>query len=154
MVSSDLLGEAAYSAYAGLRDMLLNLVNHCKCTDISHKIPSLQVDALSRTSEKSSLSFREFERYLTIAHYLAARSACMSVPQLDGIVAKLSISLLRHTDIVPADKAFFEAGKHCRVRPSANVVTRTLHAWLLSYRLLVMKAWLSSFTIVSWISAR
>ena len=28
VVSSDLLGEAAYSTYAGLRDMLLNLVNH------------------------------------------------------------------------------------------------------------------------------
>ena len=29
-------------------------------------------------------------------------------------MAKLSVSLLRHTDIVPADKAFFEAGTHCR----------------------------------------
>ncbi|VEL39877.1 unnamed protein product [Protopolystoma xenopodis] len=30
------------------------------------------------------------------------------------IAAKLSISLLRHSDIIPADKAFYEAGINCR----------------------------------------
>ena len=34
--------------------------------------------------------------------------------QLETLVAKLSTSLLRHTDIVPADKAFYEAGLHCK----------------------------------------
>lgn len=31
--------------------------------------------------------------------------------------AKLSVSLLRHTELVPADKAFYEAGLACRVSP-------------------------------------
>ena len=30
------------------------------------------------------------------------------------LVAKLSTSLLRYTDIIPADKAFYEAGMHCK----------------------------------------
>ena len=75
----------------------------------------VQVDALGQSKEAGSLSAREFERYLVIAHYLAARSACMGVSQLENIVAKLSISLLRHIDIIPADKAFYEAGTHCKV---------------------------------------
>ena len=77
-----------------------------------------QVDALAQSSEAGSLSFREFERYLLIAHYLASRIACQGNPQLDSIAAKLSVSLLRHTDIIPADKAFYEAGTHCKVRHS------------------------------------
>lgn len=72
------------------------------------------MDQLAGTSEAGSLSFREFDRYLLIAHYLAARAACKGLPQLDSIAAKLSVSLLRYTDIIPADKAFYEAGTHCK----------------------------------------
>ena len=60
------------------------------------------------------MTHREFEKHLLISHYLATRAAFQGSQQLDQLVAKLSISLLRHTDIVPADKAFFEAGTHCR----------------------------------------
>ena len=34
----------------------------------------------------------------------------------DILAAKLSISLLRHSDIVPCDKAFYEAGVAAKVR--------------------------------------
>lgn len=34
----------------------------------------------------------------------------------DTVAAKLSISLLRHTDLIPADKAFYEAGIAAKVR--------------------------------------
>lgn len=33
-----------------------------------------------------------------------------------SVAAKLSISLLRHTELIPADKAFYEAGMAARVR--------------------------------------
>lgn len=42
------------------------------------------------------------------------RSACSEHEQLDVITAKLSISLLRHSDILPMDRAFYEAGIMCR----------------------------------------
>lgn len=44
----------------------------------------------------------------------AMRSACSEHDQLDIITAKLSISLLRHSDILPMDLAFYEAGIMCR----------------------------------------
>ena len=40
---------------------------------------------------------------------------CHHVPQLSDIVAKLSVSMLRHTDVIPADRAFYEAGNYCKV---------------------------------------
>lgn len=33
---------------------------------------------------------------------------------LDDIAARLSVSLLRHVGLVPADRAFFEAGLSCK----------------------------------------
>lgn len=34
----------------------------------------------------------------------------------DTVAAQLSVSLLRHTDLLPADKAFYEAGMAAKVR--------------------------------------
>jgi intraflagellar transport protein 172 len=90
-------GSAGYATYSSLRDMLLSLV-----------------EEMSQTEEAGSLHCREFERNLTIAHYMATRAAFLDVEQLKPLVAKLSTSLLRHTDIIPADKAFYESGLHCR----------------------------------------
>ena len=44
----------------------------------------------------------------------AMRSACAEHDQLDIISAKLSISLLRHSDRLPIDRVFYEAGIMCR----------------------------------------
>lgn len=63
------------------------------------------------------MAHREFEQHLLITHYLATRAACLGLPQLEPLAAKLSVSLLRHTDIIPADKAFYEAGQNCKVCP-------------------------------------
>ena len=48
----------------------------------------------------------------------------------EGLAAKLSISLLRHTDIVPADKAFFEAGMHARSQGMLNMAFVFLNRFL------------------------
>lgn len=40
---------------------------------------------------------------------------CFSVPIQTSLAAKLSISLLRHTELIPADKAFYEAGLAAKV---------------------------------------
>lgn len=77
--------------------------------------PSLQVNSLSHTSEPSSLSLKEFETSLLITHYLAIRAAAEGVPELTGIVARISTSLLRYTTVLPVDRAFYEAGIHCKV---------------------------------------
>ncbi|XP_063277854.1 intraflagellar transport protein 172 homolog isoform X3 [Prinia subflava] len=82
----------AYSSWAGLRDMLLSLC-----------------EALLKSGEGSAPVQEEFERMLLVSHYCATRAAVQGL-QLDMVAAQLSISLLRHTDLLPADKAFYEAG--------------------------------------------
>ena len=92
------LGEGAYGTCADLRDMLLSLVG-----------------ALAQSPEAKSPAAQEFERLLLVAHYSATRAACMGLPQLKELVAKVTVSLLRYTDILPADRAFYEAGSQAKV---------------------------------------
>ena len=42
--------------------------------------------------------------------------------QQDTLAAKLSISLLRHSDVIPCDKAFYEAGVTAKVSNFFNVL--------------------------------
>ncbi|XP_021109553.1 intraflagellar transport protein 172 homolog [Heterocephalus glaber] len=94
MVSSPGTNSAeAYHSWADLRDVLFNLCEN-----------------LVKSSEANSAAHEEFETMLLIAHYYATRSAAQSVTQLETVAARLSVSLLRHTQLLPADKAFYEAG--------------------------------------------
>ncbi|CAL8391867.1 unnamed protein product [Arctogadus glacialis] len=90
-------GPEGYRMWADLRNLLLLL-----CENIS------------KSSEANSPSHEEFETMLLIAHYCATRCAAKGVDQLVSISTKLSISLLRHTELLAADKAFYEAGLACR----------------------------------------
>ncbi|XP_051954406.1 intraflagellar transport protein 172 homolog [Xyrauchen texanus] len=83
----------AYRMWADMRDVLLLLCEN-----------------LTKSSEANSPAHEEFEQMLLVAHYYATRSAAKGIDQLISVAAKLSISLLRHTDLIPADKAFYEAG--------------------------------------------
>ncbi|XP_072318787.1 intraflagellar transport protein 172 homolog [Eucyclogobius newberryi] len=87
----------AYRVWADLRDFLLQLC-----------------DNVSKSAEANSPPHFDFEQMLLIAHYYATRSAAKGVEQLSGVASKLSVSLLRHTEMIPADKAFFEAGTDSR----------------------------------------
>ena len=75
-----------------------------------------QCENLSKTSEANSGQTEEFMTLLLISHYYATRSASIAHKSLETVACKLAISLLRHTDIIPADKAFYEAGIMCKVR--------------------------------------
>lgn len=70
---------------------------------------------MRKSPDANGPDHEEFEKHLLIAHYYATRSSAMAHKSLDSIATKLAVSLLRHTDIIPADKAFFEAGMMCRV---------------------------------------
>lgn len=87
----------SYRLWADLRDFLLQLCEN-----------------LSKSTEASSPAHEDFEQMLLIAHYYATRSAAKGVEQLASVATKLCVSLLRHTEIIPADKAFYEAGTSCR----------------------------------------
>lgn len=55
-----------------------------------------------------------FDQLLLIAHYYATRAACREIPSLHQIGVKISIAILRYTELIPVDKAFFEAGMDLR----------------------------------------
>ncbi|KAE8605809.1 hypothetical protein XENTR_v10015326 [Xenopus tropicalis] len=94
MVNAEGLNQAeGYHAWAELRDTLYQLCEN-----------------LVKSSEVNSQAHQDFQQMLLVAHYYSTRSASQGVPPLEVVAAKLSISLLRHTDVVPADKAFYEAG--------------------------------------------
>lgn len=59
---------------------------------------------------------KEFEKYMFVCHLYATRCAISDVSSLAALVVKLLVALLRYTDIVPADKAYYEAGIAARVR--------------------------------------
>ncbi|KAL5460471.1 hypothetical protein EMCRGX_G033922 [Ephydatia muelleri] len=97
-LGAPLESSGGFQAYAQLRNMLLALV-----------------EQLSKTNERGTSIHKEFEECLLISHYMAMRAACEGLSQAqDKIVAKLSVSLLRHTKIIPVDKAFYEAGIYCK----------------------------------------
>lgn len=70
---------------------------------------------MTKSSESNTPQHEYFETMLLIGHYYATRSAAMGHDQLKPIATKLAVSLLRHSDIIPADKAFYEAGIMCKV---------------------------------------
>ncbi|KAF4527822.1 hypothetical protein B566_EDAN016306, partial [Ephemera danica] len=69
---------------------------------------------LSVQVEDFGSSQQEMERLLLLPHYCALRSACRN---MDTLATKLSIAMLRHTDVLPADKAYCESGLDAKVFP-------------------------------------
>lgn len=56
----------------------------------------------------------KFERVLEATHYSAVKCGCRDYPVLSGLVLKASITLLRYTDLLLADRAYYEAGIEAR----------------------------------------
>ncbi|XP_026197771.1 intraflagellar transport protein 172 homolog [Anabas testudineus] len=90
-------GPESYRMWADLRNFLLQLSEN-----------------MSKSAEANSPAHEDFEQMLLISHYYATRSAARGVEQLITVATKLSVSLLRHTELIPADKAFYEAGQACK----------------------------------------
>ena len=57
----------------------------------------------------------EFERFLRLFHYMVISKVCQNVGGLEVVATKASVSLLRYADLIPADRAFYEAGINAKV---------------------------------------
>uniref|UniRef100_A0A665WJH9 Intraflagellar transport protein 172 homolog n=1 Tax=Echeneis naucrates TaxID=173247 RepID=A0A665WJH9_ECHNA len=106
-------GPDSYHMWADLRNFLFQL-----CENVS------------KSAEANTPAHEDFEQMLLIAHYYATRAAAKGVEQLVSVAAKLSVSLLRHTELVPADKAFYEAGLACRTVSWENMAFIFLNHFL------------------------
>ncbi|XP_014243162.1 intraflagellar transport protein 172 homolog [Cimex lectularius] len=85
--------KETYKSWAKLRDLFFEITEN-----------------MSNTPDANTPTQTEFETIMMIGHYYALRSALRYLSNTDKLVAKISISLLRYSDIIPADKAYFEAG--------------------------------------------
>lgn len=56
----------------------------------------------------------KIEKHMEIAHFYAVRAICREVSALQNIGIKISVALLRYTDVIPVDKGFYEAGMDLR----------------------------------------
>ncbi|XP_039285389.1 intraflagellar transport protein 172 homolog [Nilaparvata lugens] len=90
-------GPDAFEHWAHLRDMLYGLTESMRSTTDGGGATHVELDTLMR-----------------ISHYYAVRTACRPIKALEEIVCRISIALLRHSDIIPADKAYYEAGIEAR----------------------------------------
>lgn len=70
-----------------------------------------QNEGLEIASNISADTKLHFRHLLLISHYYALRCACRQATSLKSTGVKISTALLRYTDIIPADKAYYEAGK-------------------------------------------
>ena len=83
-----------YAMWSGLRDMVFEVTEN-----------------LAKGGETEGMqAFDDFQLLLLISHYLAVRSACQTQKALKELSSKVAVALLRHSDVIPADKAFYEAG--------------------------------------------
>lgn len=116
---SDLSGPDSYDTWEQLRKMLLEVVSNpnliYKLIYFIKNIGNffvLQNEGLATLSNGSAETKMHFNKLLLISHYYSLRAACRQVLSLKSIGVKISTALLRYTDIIPADKAFYEAGKN------------------------------------------
>ena len=86
----------------------------------------MQCENMQKSAEANGPQHEEFENMLLIAHFYAVRSAAMGHKSLDTVATKLAVSLLRYTDVIPADKAFYEAGLLCRVSSQHLFIVRII----------------------------
>ncbi|TPX62114.1 hypothetical protein PhCBS80983_g00643 [Powellomyces hirtus] len=68
----------------------------------------------------------EFDRYLFIAHIVTLKHYCGKKRDLTNFAAKQAISALRYTKEIPADRAFYEAGKAAK---AANMNNMAFVCW-------------------------
>ncbi|XP_043479504.1 intraflagellar transport protein 172 homolog [Leptopilina heterotoma] len=84
--------HSEYRYLSQLRDILVKFVKNLESTDYLEK----------------------FERLFRAAHYSSFRCAMRMYPPLAGLMVKASIVLLRYSDILLADRCYYEAGIDAR----------------------------------------
>lgn len=70
---------------------------------------------MKTTPDATSKYKVQLEKILWCVHYYVNRLSFQNAPGMETLAAKISISLLRYIGIIPAEKAFYEAGQACRV---------------------------------------
>lgn len=82
--------------------------------DLRNFLFQLTQSLRAESDDANETMFDRFEQLLLIAHFYTTRAACRDVAALHSIAVRISIAILRYTELIPIDKAFFEAGMDLR----------------------------------------
>uniref|UniRef100_A0A1I7TZF2 WD_REPEATS_REGION domain-containing protein n=1 Tax=Caenorhabditis tropicalis TaxID=1561998 RepID=A0A1I7TZF2_9PELO len=78
------------------------------------RVRNVYLDALNALKNEGSAHVEEFTKSLWALHLISMRSALeeldMSIPEVQKLCLKQSLSLLRYTDVLVPDRIFYEAG--------------------------------------------
>lgn len=102
-------------AYDTLKlDSFVSSQDYNRWSDMRAVLFDLNKNMAKSATDKEGHEHKLFQKLMLIVHYNTMRCSCIGNEQMDPLFAKLSISLLRHVDVLPADKAFYEAGVACQ----------------------------------------
>ncbi|CAD5234656.1 unnamed protein product [Bursaphelenchus xylophilus] len=106
-----------FNTYKMLLDVMINQKN-ISYEDLSHlrnMILKLNVNMINHKTEVNERVREVFNRYLYVLHYYCLCLALQDTenPDIEKLVVRLKISMLRYVDLVQPDKLFYEAGIAC-----------------------------------------
>lgn len=107
-ITREILHNGNAEEISSLREMLYKLVQTKPTNSTQPQVPA------------------KFNEYLFIAHLMTMKNYCTKKRDLTYFAAKESISLLRYTNEIPADRAFYEAGSASK---SANLLNMAFICW-------------------------
>ncbi|XP_050421465.1 intraflagellar transport protein 172 homolog [Adelges cooleyi] len=81
-----------------------------ECYDYWAKLRDMFYTLMESTKQTDPDCGKEFEKYMFISHLYGMRCAFSPISSLSALVVKHLVALLRYTDVIPADKAYYEAG--------------------------------------------
>ncbi|XP_033198470.2 intraflagellar transport protein Oseg2 isoform X1 [Bombus vancouverensis nearcticus] len=102
-----------FNLYLQLSESILNSEAYYEYRYLSH-LRTVLLDLWKNLKSLESSQKSKFERVLKATHYSAVKCGCRDYPVLSGLVLKASITLLRYTDLLLADRAYYEAGIEAR----------------------------------------
>ncbi|VVC40970.1 Armadillo-type fold,Tetratricopeptide-like helical domain [Cinara cedri] len=85
-------------------------MDQVECYDIWAKLRDMFFKLTENVNQTDSDCGTEFEKYMFVSHLYAMRCAFRDISSLGTLVVKILVALLRYTDIIPADKGYYEAG--------------------------------------------
>lgn len=103
-----------YNLYYHLSELVLGSKDSSKDYKTLSQLRNVLFGLIKCMESTSSEEGKKFDRVLHAAHYFSLKLACKDFSPLANIVTKVSISLLRYSDILPADRCYYEAGINAR----------------------------------------
>ncbi|XP_043526195.1 intraflagellar transport protein 172 homolog, partial [Frieseomelitta varia] len=102
-----------FNLYLQLSESILNSEAYYEYRYLAH-LRTVLLDLWKGLKSSESDAVSKFERLLEATHYSTVKCGCRDYSVLSGLVLKASITLLRYTDILHADRAYYEAGIEAR----------------------------------------